>query len=243
MNKEHVDFLKNMGFTSTESKVYLTLLEMDESLAGAIASKSKLYRKNVYDSLVTLSDKGFVTNYRKNKKIYWRVVSPEKIRILLKEKISYANKIIPELLPKFNVAKSKQTVEVFQGIEGLKSFNDILLKEGKTIYGIGLTALIFERLKFSIPNYLEEAAIKGIEARFLVLSDADKRGVKKFEKLKNIKLKTLPKNFSSPIQIYVCGDYAGIWIWSEESLAILIKSKEITKGFKKYFDFMWDVSK
>jgi len=243
MNIEHLAFLNEMGFTPTESKVYLTLLESEVSLAGTIASKSNLYRKNVYDALETLLSKGFVTTHKKDNKKYWEVVSPEKIRAVLKERLNHTNDILPELLSKFNKIKTKQSVEVFQGIEGIKSFNNRLLKEEKTLYGIGLAALIFKRLKFSIPEYLEEITNNNTKVQFLVLANADKGGIKKLKSIKNVQIKILPKNFSSPTQIYICGDYSGIWIWSEEPLAILIKSKEITKGFKNYFDFMWDVSK
>ena len=51
MKPEHTKILQTLGLTSTETKVYLTLLELGKALAGTIADKAQIHRRNAYDAL------------------------------------------------------------------------------------------------------------------------------------------------------------------------------------------------
>ena len=243
MKQEHLEFIKELGLTKTESKVYLTLLETGTSLAGTISSISKIYRKNVYDALEALSKKGLVSSKFQEKKRYWTAANPERIQSILKEKLGFFNSILPELTEQFNKQKPKQTVEVYEGLEGVKSFNNIILKEDKPLYIIGATGNIFKRMKFSIPTYLEETKSRKQPNYLIFTPESDQEGIKRIKKTKNTFCKILPKGFVNATQIYLFGEYSGILIWSEEPLAIVIKSREIHQGFKTYFDFLWKIAK
>ena len=133
MKPEHVEILKNFGLTSVESKTYLTLLETGKSLAGTIAQKAHIHRRNVYDAFESLSEKGLVTYIIANNRKYWNCATPERIKGILEEKRASVIDILPELLDKFNIQKSKQSVEVFQGIGGMKTFYDNMLKSKKDV--------------------------------------------------------------------------------------------------------------
>ena len=123
------NFMKDIGLTSTEIKVYLALLNIGESLAGKIALEAKLHRKNTYDALNSLLKNGLVVYVIKKGKKSWKVISPEKIRSVFEEKLSLIDKFLPKLMSKFNEKKSDQTIEVFEGKEGMKSFYDFVLKQ------------------------------------------------------------------------------------------------------------------
>ena len=53
--------LKDVGLTDTEIKVYLALLSLGATSAGKIVEETGVYRKNLYDSLNKLIEKGLVT--------------------------------------------------------------------------------------------------------------------------------------------------------------------------------------
>jgi len=55
-----LDILEDLGLTSTEIKVYLTLLEMGSSNAGIILQKSKLPNSTIHRDLNSLIEKGLV---------------------------------------------------------------------------------------------------------------------------------------------------------------------------------------
>ena len=248
MDEKELNFLKEIGFTQTESKVYLTLLKLGESFAGAIASRSSLYRKNVYDSLETLSKKGLVTHTIKKGKKYWRCVNPKKIKEILQGKVLIFENILPRFSKSFEEKELKPVVEIYEGLEGIKSILSLILEEGKTLYCLGATGLLFTKLEYHIPNILFEGMKKKIKGFFLInhhirgtkeeksFADAKKIFLKRFQ------YKFLPESFKTETQIYLFGDYSVIYTWSGEPISVLIKHKELTRGFKSYFDFLWDLS-
>jgi len=235
------EVLEEIGLTKTESKIYLQLILIKEATAGKIAAECRLFRKNVYDSLESMVKKGLVNyNIQRGKK-YWKAVNPSKIKSIFEEKLTTLNSILPELQKDFEKNSEEKNVEVYKGLGGLKSINDLMLKEADIIYNLGATNQFFAKLKYYAPYAEKKAVEKKIKGKFLFLPGT--QGVKKFEKYKGFSYRYLPENLKPATQIILFKDYSVIFIWSEEPLSILIKSREINKGFKEYFDFLWKLSK
>lgn len=235
------ELLQELGLTINEVKTYLALLEIGQSLAGTVAEESRVHRRNVYDVLKRLTEKGLVAHVVKANRKYYEAVSPEKIISMLKEKLDIAEIALPELLSKYNASKSRQEVQVLQGIGGMKTFYNDMHKENKNIYMIGATGKAYTELKYFIPPWIKKMNKLGIEIYALWNSDSINREY--FIRELKSKSKILPRNFSTPTQVYIYGDKSVVTVWAKEPLATLIKSKEIAEGFKKYFDFMWGLSK
>jgi len=236
-----IELLQELGLTLNEAKTYLALLELGQSLAGTIADKAKIHRRNVYDALERLIEKGLVTYVIKSNRKYYEAVNPKKIIDMLKEKLNIAETSLSILLQKYKASKSKQEIIVLQGVGGMKTFLEDIQKEKKDLFVIGATGKAYARLKLFIHSWfrgMNESKIK-----IKVLWNFDALNKKEFTNELKMETKTLPKNFSTPTQIFIYGGKSGVVIWSETPLCILIKNKEITNGFKKYFDFMWKFSK
>jgi sugar-specific transcriptional regulator TrmB len=60
MNAEIIKILQTLGLKGTESRVYLALLETGKSLAGTIAERAHLHRRNTYDALEQLLQKSSI---------------------------------------------------------------------------------------------------------------------------------------------------------------------------------------
>lgn len=131
MKPTHIEILKPLGLTVIETKTYLTLLEIGKSLAGTIAERAHLHRRNVYDALERLLQKGLVSYVISNNKRYWNAVHPERIIEIIKENEELISSALPELISKFSNSKLKQTVEVFEGLGGMKTFLMIWQKQNK----------------------------------------------------------------------------------------------------------------
>ena len=236
MKSEHIEILQNLGLTTIQIKVYLTLLEIGKSLAGTIADRAHIHRRNTYDALEQLLQNGLVSYTISNNKKYWNVVSPEKIISLMKEKESLILSIIPELVAKYNSTKLKQTVQVFEGLGGMKTFFDDMAKTKQNIIMLFATGKAYARLPFYMKNWDRKLNESKIKVKVLMNSNAPKEPYKNY---KYAEVKILPKNFSTPTQIFIYGNKSAVAIWSEEPIAILISSDEITNGFRKYFEFLW----
>lgn len=240
MIQKIIEGLTQAGLTKTETKVYLTLLELGESLAGKIANNANLYRKNVYDALNNLHKKGLVSFVIKSNRKHWRAIDPKKIDSIMNEKLELIRSIIPELSEKFKTRTKTREVIYFEGLRGMKSFYDDMYKENKNIYVIGATGKAYTQLKYFIHSWNKK--MNKLRVHIYALWNSDSINRKNFIRELKSKNKILPRNFSTPTQIFIYGDKSAIVMWSEEPLCVLIKSKEITSGFKKYFNFMWTLS-
>jgi len=146
--------LRDMGLTGTEIKIYISLLSLGASPAGKIVEDTGVYRKNLYDSLNKLIDKGLVTYVIENKIKYFQAKNPENLFHYLDENISrikvQEKKLkgkISLLQQKFNSQHIEIESEIYRGIEGIKT----ILKEclnHKEILFIGATGDVENRLPF-----------------------------------------------------------------------------------------------
>jgi sugar-specific transcriptional regulator TrmB len=238
MNQSNAEILRMLGLTSIESKVYLTLIEYGSSLAGSISDKSHIHRRNVYDALDSLLQKGLATYVISNNRKVWSPISPEKIKSIVKEKEIAVIGMLPELMKKYGTSKSKQTVEVFEGLGGMKSFYDDILASKKELIVLFATGKPYQRMPFYMKKW-DETFAKNKVKRKILLNHGYSIEENKIAKYRQIKV--LPKELSSPTQIFIYGEKSAVAIWSEEPIATLISNKEVSDGFRKYFDFLWSL--
>lgn len=240
MDIEYVKILQTLGLKGTESKVYLSLLETGKSLAGTVADRAHLHRRNTYDALEQLLQKGMVSYIISNNKKYWTAVNPEKILTLLKENENLISSILPNLISIFNSTKPKQTVEIYEGLGGMKTFFDNMVNSKQEIIMLFATGKAYKKLPAYMEQWDKKINLSKIKIKVLLNSDAYKSPYKNY---KYGEIKILPKDFSTPTQIFIYGNKSAVAIWSNEPIAILISSKDITEGFRKYFEFLWKIAK
>ncbi len=235
------------GFTSNEAKIYLTLLKAKIATATKIATLSKIHRRNVYDAINRLCEKGFISYVAKNNKKYYRAVNPQKIVDLFKEKLAFSESILPDLTKLYQKSEEKRTINIFEGPRGIKTFFDDLIREAlakdKQIYIIGATGKAFEKIPFFIERVYSEM-IKKQKLHVHTLANPEVNFKKELirELLKMNKFLILP-NSISPTQIFLTGNMVGIMVWSDEPVVIQINDSEIAKGFHKYYKLMKSISK
>lgn len=240
MKAQNIEILKSVGLKGTDSKAYLTLLELGKSTAGTIAEKSHLHRRNTYDALESLLQKGLVTYAITNGKKFWSAVHPERLLSVLKENQSIISTILPDLITDYGSTKAKRTVEVFEGLGGMKSFFNDMIKTKREIFMMFATGKAYQFLPHFMQTWDKRLNEEKIHVKVLLNADANK---KPYGNYKFGKVKILPRNFSTPTQIFMYGDKSTIAIWSEDPIATVITSKEITDGFKKHFNFLWEFAK
>jgi len=235
------ELLHELGLSKYEIKIYLQLVENGSSLAGTVAEKAKINRRNVYDALNRLSSKGFVSSIVKNNKKYYNPVNPKKILSLYEEKVDLVKNVLPELLAKQSSKSSNREVHVFEGDGGIKTVFTKLFEEKQSLFTLGATGQGLERMPFFFENLLRKEKPKNIKIKELWNYDAV--NIHKHQKLFCSENRILPKNFKTSTQIFISGEISVILIWSSIPLAILIIDQEITHGFMNYFNFLWNLSK
>lgn len=233
MNEE----LMAAGLTKSEARIYTALVEAGKAQAGLISRKTGIHRRNVYDALERLIEKGLASFIRENNKRYYMPSEPRKIMEAIDAKKEALMGIMPMLDAKFNAVKQKQETMFYKGVEGLKTIFDDQLNTKKEILAISPANQAKVSLPFYMKHYTAKRIKEKIKMRMLYA------GGKKGKTMPLVEIRHLPKEYESPVSLNIYGDKAAIIVWGEEPAAILIANRDIAKSFRNYFELMWKIAK
>jgi sugar-specific transcriptional regulator TrmB len=239
--------LEGAGLSKNESKVYLTLLRLGTASAGMITDESGVHRRNVYDALERLMNRGLVGSITRGKVKYFEVADPNRLLDILndekesiKKKETNIKSILPELILISNSRKRNEHVNVYKGREGIKTVLEDVLKTGKENLVLG--AAVPKKLLPIIERYHRKRIILKIPLKMLFNKADEKRGLK-LAKNPYTEVRFLPHAYDSPITVNIYGNKVGLLIWSEENPSgILIENNNVYVGFREFFNLIWKIA-
>jgi len=240
MNKS---ILKELGLTTNETKVYLTLLKTGSISVNEIAEKSGLHRQAVYDALDRLLEKGFVSFVIKNNKKHFQGISPEKILDYLKEKEDKFKSILPSLINLTKLPREDTFVEFFKGKDIVRTVYRDIIKEFQRKQGEVLISGVDERKfieedKIALEQHL--LRLRKLKCRERVLI---KEGDTYFVKGKQTEYKWILEESFNPTPIYVYANKLTTIIWGNPNYAIIIENKNLADAYRKQFNMLWQIAK
>ncbi|MBI5389931.1 helix-turn-helix domain-containing protein [Candidatus Woesearchaeota archaeon] len=240
------ELLQKIGLSLNEARVYEALLYLGEANVNTISIKSKVHRRNVYDSLSKLIEKGLASEtFIKGEKLF-TPIDPERLHALLQEKESMLATHLSSMKKLYLAVQSETEAHVFKGVEGFKNYLQLILQEKQTVYFIGAKAFWLDpRLKHYLPHFDRERKSLGI--KFMHLFDAEVKTQKpEILKLVGKPYRFLPEQYSSSTAIDIFGDYVVTFVGAkpgqiaEEPLQFVLKNKLLADGYRTFFQFMWD---
>ncbi|MBU0957513.1 MAG: hypothetical protein KKF56_01745 [Nanoarchaeota archaeon] len=240
------ELFRELGLSINEARVYEILLKSGEISVQTISNKSGVHRRNVYDSISKLIEKGLVSEVFIKSEKNFKATDPRRLLELLKEKQEKLNKVLPELQGKFHQDSEKEEAYFYRGIEGVKNYLQDILKTKETVYFIGAKAFwLDERLKHFLPQFQLKRKELGI--KFMHLFDQEIKTRKpEILKITGKPYKFLPKKYSSQTAVDIFGPYVVTFVGAEigklqdEPLIFVMKSRKLADGYRKFFQFMWD---
>lgn len=239
-----LELLEYLGLTPNEAKIYKTLLDIKEGSIWDISSQASIHRRNTYDAIKRLISKGLAYQVLPKKTLTFAPVHPDKLKELLDEKVGELEVVLPTLVKKFENINASQSVYIYKGIGGLRNYINLMLKEGKDIYGIASKGTWFDPriLKFSV-KAAEQLKRKKIKTRLIF--DFELKDHPEVIKIAS-PYKVLPKKYSTGSSLDIFGDYVaiysgmGIKALDGDVTIFILKDKTLAKDCKKWFQFMWD---
>lgn len=238
----NTQIFKEIGLTETEIKIYLSLLSLGTTSAGRIVEQTGIYRKNLYDALNKLIEKGLVSYVIENKIKFFQPKNPENLLRYLRdkknkitEKENELKKELPELKQKFVSLTPEIESEIYRGTEGIKTILNECLKY-KEILMIGATGDVENRLPYFWPQYNKKREKLKCKWKLLLVHEAKNKPI---TKSKYYEYKILPKILSGFNVIYIYEDYVANILWLEKPLAFVIKHKILAENYRKYFNYLW----
>jgi sugar-specific transcriptional regulator TrmB len=245
----NLEILKKIGLSEGEVKVYNALLEIGATSINNIHEKIGIDRRNIYDILNKLIERGLVSYIETDGKRTFKISNPDKLLSYIEEKKSNldevkkeVSKIIPAMQEVFKSEKQELFAEIFKGAEGMKAVWDDLLNYD-AIYWIGSGMYVPLRFPAFWDDWNKRRMQKKVESYHLFRSDKreDVKKRKGFDKNKITDWKFLPAEFSgNPTVTVAYGDKVAQMLLGEEISVFVIKSKELSENYKKYHKFLWD---
>ncbi len=242
----HLETLQELGLSQNEAKIYEALLGSGETSVPEISAKTQVHKRNIYDTVPRLLNKGLIYQIVGSKEAKYAAVSPDKLSDLIWEKESKLNGILPSLTKQFTKTATGEAVYIYKGKEGFKNYLRDILKVGKDVYFIGAKGGWFDRdLKTFIAEFLNSAKKKHI--RYYHIFDHNiKTKAPELLPLLGKPYKFLPPQYSTTGAIDIFGDrivtFSGLTLKSitEDVMLTVIVNRELADCYRTWFKFMWD---
>ena len=242
------DIFAKLDLSKNESKIYETLLLEGESPVAEIALKAKINRRNVYDSLNRLIEKGLVFEILQKGENRYKPVDPKKLMELLKEKEDQLAAILPDLEELYNTKPHEEDVYIYRGVEGWKNFMRDILRIGQDVCVIGgKGGWADPRMTTFLERFMKDSRVKGIKVK--VLYDYEvKTSEHTILSIVKDDRRFLPGGFSSSSAITIFGNQTVIQSnvslgrIDDTAACTVIINQSIADSFRKWFQLLWEKS-
>jgi sugar-specific transcriptional regulator TrmB len=238
--------LAELGLSPNEIKIYEALLTYGGSGVSTISLRSKIHRRNAYDTINRLLEKGLVYEVQGQGELVYEPVEPSKLMEMAQEKVHKLEEALPGMMRVFHAKKTPERSYIYKGIEGLKNYMRDTLTVGEDIYVFGGKGAWFDpRLKTYMQTYFEEAKRRGIKSHVLFDQEAAERSPdmpKRFHRSK-----TLPKQYSTQSAIDVFGDHIVTFSqlngpeWTEDVTIFVTISPKLAEAYRTWWKMIWDL--
>lgn len=238
-----LEILRKIGLSEGEIKVYNSLLDLGHSSLNQIHEKTGIERRNIYDILNKLIERGLTGYITENKRKVYSISSPKKILGYVEEKKHELDKIkheldieMPLIMDRYASKKSKIGAQIYRGTNGIKAIYEDILNY-KEHYFIGGGRYVMKNL----PHFWENFNLRRIKSKirfYNLVREELKGGIKR---LKYEHIKYLPKEFSgSPNVIFIWGNKVANILFADEFFAFIIESKEVADNYRGYHKYLWE---
>lgn len=236
------EVLESVGLHKNEILIYIDLIKVGSSSAHDIATRTKIHRPNVYDTLEKLSKKGIVTQSIENNKKIFYPVPPKSLMSYLKQREYDLQNIIPEMEKIHSKPKEERRVTMSEGIRAIRNILDSFLETNEPIYVYGIPKTAIEDLGGFIEDFHKRRVEKKILMKHIYNKNAYKR-IKELNSLEHTEARYLPSLYDTTITTNICGNKVVLIFWEDPICAIIIENQSIANSYKRYFDIIWEEAK
>lgn len=242
--------LEELGLSKGEVKVYLALFELKEGTKYSIAKEAEVSASKVYEILDKLIKKGLVASVIKNNVKHFYPSNPQKLKEYVENKKEEIRKeedivktLIPQLTSKLSQDKQQTKVELYEGVNGMKSILSNIEQDLDTEYewtAMGIRSGKKEVFNNIMIMFQRKRADKNVSCRML-FTDRGTDFYKTLGRMKKTEIRVLEQ--FTPAGVAVYKDKTIIFYYAEKPSFILVTSKGIAQSFREFFNGLWKIAK
>lgn len=234
------EVLQEAGLTHNECKVYLAMLRLKSALAGQITESSGVHRRNVYDALERLIQKGLVSYVYGRKRKYFKAEPPDNLLRLLDVKKRIISEKMGKLNSMFLEHSPEVNVRVYSGKQGLKNIFEDQLNSKTDILIFGKSIRDMPELRFYFPQHRRRREERSIKVRAIFDESAKKKGISEAHLFE---IKYLPDEIMGPASTNVYDGKVAIFLIPDTPTVVLIENEKLYEAYKNYFELLWNIAK
>lgn len=234
------DKLERIGLTEREAAVYIATLELGLTGALQISRKTGINRPMVYAALESLKQRGLVEVQLKGLKQKFAAANPDQFDAIIRDHKKTFDDALPELLALYKLKGERSNIKYYEGIEGLKSVFETILREvkiGDPYYVIDDQSNWGEHLPW-LESFIERRARKQLDFRIIFPDSERGRYNLRMAAALNQKVKLAPHAILTDMivtpQRYVTHDFA------PPITTVVIENQSIVQNQLQLFRYIWD---
>lgn len=239
-----MEALRSIGLSEGEIKVYEALLDLGNSPMSMIHERTGIERRNIYDIIGKLIERGLVTYVTENRRRLFQISHPRMISAYVDEKISALKRTKNEIESdmemmekRFNATRPSVDARIYRGSEGIKAAWDDMLN-AKDIWWLGSGGYVPRQLPHFFVGWNRRRIERKVRQRHLYREEYRGKIVKMG---KYVSVRFLPEEFSgNPVAVCIWGDKVGNFMLGEELFAFVIESEEIADNYRRYHEYLWE---
>ncbi|MEN9626147.1 MAG: urea transporter substrate-binding protein [archaeon] len=246
MNLKH---LKEIGLSDGQIAVYKAILESGACTLKKIQEKTGIERRNIYDIITKLVEKGLVVHSLDQGMKYYYCTHPNKIREEIdakKQSLAILEDQIPEAISLFNSPSQPIQAKVFRGEESIKSLLNEALEYESTYWLGGSSGIERGGLKIWFSQWMRQRALKKRNMYDLANYSSYLEEYPPSQREKNAEshyhLSTLPTHFRLFNTVLIFGNKIAQISWEDTPFAFVIESKEVKESYMRIFNHFWEES-
>ena len=248
----NLEILRKVGLTENAIKVYALLLDEGSLGIDKIHSNTGIERRHLYDILGKLQNAGLAGFAIEGKRKQYSATHPSRLVNFVEEKEDELGEmkagvvdILPDLVKRFEKRKDETKVDIYRGINGVKSIFEETLQHKENYFIAGNWGVI----RFMPKGFWDRYNAKRIRNKVTWWDLVDQghtwkefgvRGMSAKEPYYNYRV--MPFKVSSPHVILIYGDVNVQVIWQENPIAVRTQSKTLAESYKKYFWYLWELA-
>lgn len=242
------DILEHIGLNKNEAILYETLLFSGEMGLSALAVKAGIHRRNAYDSLQSLIQRGLVFEVVEAQRNQYQAVEPAKLQELVQEKSEVLQKIMPALEKAYARKETAERVYLYRGIEGFKNNLRDVLRIDQPLYEIGAKGGWFSpHVQSFMTSFLREYKRKKLPHQCLLDAEAKSLSTAELSAL-GAHYRFLPKEYSTNSVIHIFGNHVvtftgvGHKTLREDLTLFVMISDALAESYRTWFRLLWSRS-
>lgn len=239
--------LKSLGFTESESKIYLLALEMGPSPVQKIAQRANVSRVTTYAAIESLTGHGLMTSVQKGKKTMYAAEAPERLTSYVRSRLSSMESTLKDVETSLDDLKllqrgEKPLVKLYEGHDAFRAIQeDVLATKPKELIEFGN----LDDIRATYPDSSHfEPFFKQLSQLKTQRRAAFATTAKDFiDKSPNLEMMTLPSGHDFHGDFVICGNKVAFSTFRGKQISVLIESQDIADTLKALFDMYWKHAK